>query len=96
MAGKRVAINILPTATGGLPPANLTIHHDPQIFLSLATKKMVDFPWLASGERAPGESRSTPEANHGVLDNHEEQDLVEVVPGLVKRQAHRKIRRSAM
>ena len=81
MAGKRVAINILPTATGGLPPANLTIHHDPQIFLSLDTKKWwISHCWL---QGAPGESRSTPEANHGVLDNHEEQDLVEVVPGLV-------------
>ena len=30
-------------------------------------------------------SRSTPEADHGVLDHHEEQDLVEVVPSLFRR-----------
>jgi len=73
-------------------------------------KKMVGFPLRGSRERALGwekgrnhwspldrqsaGSRSTPEANHGVLDHHEEQDLVEVVPCLVS-QEHRKIGRSA-
>ena len=45
MAGKRVEINILPTATGGLPPpANLTMDHDPQILPIYPLQKKGRFP----------------------------------------------------